>query len=425
MKKLKSIFLVLLMAIMCLVVYYVLIAITDDGENNKSETGNNSAQEENTAGNGTNQNQDNQETQKTSISLVAVGDNFAHESVIESGKQSDGTYNYDFLFDNIRDYIETADIAAIFQTMIIAGNDKGVSGYPSFNTPEEMMTSIDNAGFDVALMASNHSNDMGTVGITDCMSLWNEKSDVLPVGINSDQQESVNIPIMEIKGKKIAVLNYTTNMNKPIANTSEQFMVNYLGALNATTGEVSSSKLSELVINDIKRAEDQADFVIVFPYWGQEYEHAATDTQKAWAKAMTEAGADLIIGARSHYIGEIEEITADNGNKSMCYYSLGNFSSSFNYPNAMVGGMARVTIVFEEDKAYVDTENSGMMPIVTHYTHSEDDVAKITGIYPISLYTSEMASSHGIITRGQVEFDIEIVEKIISDNIKSQYLMRE
>lgn len=425
MKKLKSIFLVLLMAIMCLVVYYVLIAITDDGENNKSETGNNTAQEENTAGNGTNQNQDNQETQKTSISLVAVGDNFAHESVIESGKQSDGTYNYDFLFDNIRDYIETADIAAIFQTMIIAGNDKGVSGYPSFNTPEEMMTSIDNAGFDVALMASNHSNDMGTVGITDCMSLWNEKSDVLPVGINSDQQESVNIPIMEIKGKKIAVLNYTTNMNKPIANTSEQFMVNYLGALNATTGEVSSSKLSELVINDIKRAEDQADFVIVFPYWGQEYEHAATDTQKAWAKAMTEAGADLIIGARSHYIGEIEEITADNGNMSMCYYSLGNFSSSFNYPNAMVGGMARVTIVFEEDKAYVDTENSGMMPIVTHYTHSEDDVAKITGIYPISLYTSEMASSHGIITRGQVEFDIEIVEKIISDNIKSQYLMRE
>lgn len=424
MKKLKSTLLVLLMAIICLMVHYVYIAITDDSHTNTNETMSGTAQEENLAD--TETIPDEQEIEKNTITLVAVGDNFVHDSVIESGKQSDGTYNYDFLFDSIRSYTQDADIAAIFQTMIIAGNDKGVSGYPSFNTPEEMMTAIDNAGFDVALMASNHSNDMGTGAIRDCISMWNEKTDVLPVGINSNEQDSVNISITEVKGKKIAILNYTTNMNKPIGNADEQFMVNYLGALNTETGEVSSTNLSESVINDIKRAEDQADFVVVFPYWGNEYDYSTTDVQKKWAKDMTEAGADLIIGARSHYIGEIEEITSDNGNKSMCYYSIGNFCSSFNYPDAMVGGMARVTIVIEENAVYVDNEDSGIMPIVTHYTYGENDTtAKLTGVYPISMYTSEMASGHGIILRGNVLFSMEIIEKIISDNIEAQYLIRE
>ena len=431
MKKLKSTLLVLLMATISLVAYYFYIAISGDVKSNKSEDdseqrGSIIAEQPTSEQPTSDSNSEPDEAIK--LSLVAVGDNFAHESVINSGKQADGAYNYDFLFADTKKYIESADIAVIFQTMIIAGNDKGVSGYPVFNTPEEMISAIDNAGFDVALMASNHSNDKGTNGIEQCINLWKEKSDVMAVGINASEQESINIPIIEAKGKKIAVLNYTTDMNNPIASASKRYMVNYLGALNPTTGNVSSSKLSESVINDIQRADEQADFVVVFPYWGTEYQYSASDIQKSWAKQMTEAGADLIIGARSHYLGDIEEITADNGNTSMCYYSLGNFCSSFNDGDAMVGGMARVNIVFEKDKAYVDTAASGIMPIITHYSHSKDagdNNAKLIGVYPISEYSSEMASSHGIITRANVGFSMEYIEKIIRDKVKEDYLMRE
>lgn len=426
MKKLKSTLLVLLMAMICLVAYYLYIAVSDDGKSN--EAGKKIAQEDNATDPQQGEVVNNEPEEATTITLVAVGDNFTHESVINSGKQADGTYNYDFLFADTKSFVEAADIAAIFQTMIIAGNDKGVSGYPVFNAPEEMITAIDNAGFDVALMASNHSNDKGTDGIRKCISLWNEKSDVLALGIHDNEQEAVNIPIMEIKGKKIAILNYTTDMNNPIVSSSEQYMVNYLGVLNSATGNVSSARLSESVLNDIRRADDQADFVIVFPYWGTEYEYDASEIQKSWAKLMTEAGADLIIGARSHYIGEIEEITADNGNTSMCYYSLGNFCSSFNDAAAMVGGMARVNIVFDGENAYVDTQNSGIMPIVTQYSHSgnaDDEEARLSGVFPISVYTSEMASSHGIITRAGVNFSMELIDEIINSKIDSKYLMRE
>ncbi len=428
MKKLKSTLLVLLMAMICLSVYYMAGAITGSNTDSKNENESTKPQEETTVSQTAQQPGDDigSENEKVTISLVAVGDNFAHESVIESGKTGDNTYNYDFLFDGIRETVMSADIAAIYQTMIIAGNDNGVSGYPLFNTPEEMMSAIENAGFDLALMASNHTTDMGTAGIKSCIEFWNNHAGVTPLGINASEENSVNIPIVEVKGKRVAVLNYTYGLNKPITDSSLQYMVNYLGTLNSATGEASQSTLSEAVLNDIKRASDQADFVVVFPCWGDEYTYETGAAEKKWAKQMTEAGADLIIGAHTHYIGEVEQITADNGNTAMCYYSLGNFCSSFNNPNTMVGAMAKVNIVFEGENVYVDTETSGIIPLVTHYTHSgNDDMADIVGVYPIDEYTTEMAAKHGIITRGNVEFSMEIIKDIINTNIKPEYLLSE
>lgn len=423
MKKLKSTLLVLLMAVISLIIYYMVIAITGSNSDSKDDDKNTKPQEEITE----NQSVNNID-EKVTISLVAVGDNFAHESVIESGKNDDGTYNYDFLFEGIKDEIMSADISAIYQTMIIAGNDKGLSGYPLFNTPEEMMSAIQNTGFDIALMASNHTTDMGVDGIKSCIELWKKYAGVLPVGINESEESSVNIPIIEVKGKRVAILNYTYGLNKPITSTSDQYMVNYLGALNSATGEASQTTLSEAVLSDIQRASDQADFVVVFPCWGDEYTFETGTVEKKWAKQMIEAGANLIIGAHTHYIGEVEQITADNGNTSMCYYSLGNFCSSFNNPSTMVGALAKVNIVFEGDNVYVDTETSGVIPIVTHYTHSgnaDDEMANIVGIYPISEYTSDMAASHGIITRGNVQFSMDIINDIINTNIKPEYILTE
>ena len=457
MKKLKSFFLVLLMATVCLVIYYMVPALTGapssvtDDTTKEENTGNlnvdNSTEENSTEDNSTEENttEDTQNgtenntgnteepddvvpTDKVTISLVAVGDNFAHESVINSGKQTDGTYNYDFLFEGIKEYVQNADIAAIFQTMIMAGNDKGLTGYPSFNTPVEMMAAIENAGFDVALMASNHSTDKDIPGIKDCLKHWKKYGKVKPVGIYSDKKESENIPIIEVQGKKIAVLNYTYGLNKPIKGKKDQYMVEYLGTLDEKTGVASKTTLATSVITDIQTAETMADYVIVFPYWGDEYTFTTGATEKEWAKKMTEAGADLIIGSHTHYIGEVEEITTDNGNKSLCYYSLGNFCSTFNNPSTMVGAMAKVNIVFDGEEVYIDKEGTGLIPIVTHYTHSgnaDDEAATVVGVYPLSKYTSAMAASHGIKTRGKVAFSLEFVTSLVDEHVDDKYLLEE
>ena len=56
------------------------------------------------------------------VSLVAVGDNLIHNSVLKSGRINDSTYNFDRLFDVMRDDFQEADIAIINQETILGGD---------------------------------------------------------------------------------------------------------------------------------------------------------------------------------------------------------------------------------------------------------------------------------------------------------------
>ena len=54
--------------------------------------------------------------------------------------------------------------------------------------------------------------------------------------------------------------------------------------------------LNPQVLEDISRAKELADIVIVCPHWGTEYSSKISSYQEKWALEMTEAGADVIIG---------------------------------------------------------------------------------------------------------------------------------
>ena len=54
------------------------------------------------------------------------------------------------------------------------------------------------------------------------------------------------------------------------------------------------------------------------------------------ANMMVEKGADLIIGTHPH-TETIEWITSENGNQALCYYSIGNYTSSQDKTATMLG----------------------------------------------------------------------------------------
>jgi poly-gamma-glutamate synthesis protein (capsule biosynthesis protein) len=76
----------------------------------------------------------------------------------------------------------------------------------------------------------------------------------------------------------------------------------------------------EKALQLIHTAEMMADHTIVFAHWGDEYEKIANSNQTELARKFVDAGADLVIGAHSHVIGNSEVYK----NKYI-YYSLGNF----------------------------------------------------------------------------------------------------
>ena len=81
------------------------------------------------------------------LKIMMVGDMLMHLNVTESGFKEDGTKNYDHLFQRILPDIQEADIKIVNEEIVFAGEDMGFSGYPMFNTAEEVGDAEAKAGF--------------------------------------------------------------------------------------------------------------------------------------------------------------------------------------------------------------------------------------------------------------------------------------
>lgn len=340
------------------------------------------------------------------VTLIMVGDILFHTPVAESGVQEDGSYNYDAIFANVKDEIEAADLALVNQEVIIGGKELGISGYPSFNAPYELGDALVNAGFDVILHATNHTLDQGKRGVKNCLSFWlNTYPDIAVVGINESQDAQDNeIYVYEQNGIRIAILNYTYGTNGIALPSDMPYAVNLLE--------------EEKVTADIAKAKEVADFIVVCPHWGTEYQLTPSSEQEKWTRIFLEQGVDLVIGTHPHVIEPIVWVTRDGeenpvvanatgqytwqGTKEdgmLVYYSLGNFvnwtaSSGDGIANRMVGGMAEITIgKNEQGEAFI--LEYGVEPLVCHLTEGANGVTT----YFLSEYTDELADENAIIAQ--------------------------
>lgn len=339
------------------------------------------------------------------VTLVMVGDILLHTPVTESGEQEDGTYNFDALFANVKDEISEADLALVNQEVIIGGEELGISGYPSFNAPYELGDALVDAGFDVVLHATNHALDQGKKGIKNCLSFWEKNYPEMTVlGINESKEAQDTIYVYEQDGIRIAILNYTYGTNGIALPSDMPYAVNLLE--------------EERVTEDIAKAKELADFIVVCPHWGTEYQLTASGEQERWMKIFLENGVDLVIGTHPHVIepivwmtrdGEVMETPVDatadytwqgaGEDGMLVYYSLGNFvnwtsSSGEGIANRMVGGMAEITIgKTEGGEAFIVAY--GVEPLVCHLTEGTNGVTT----YLLSEYTKEQAAENAIIAQ--------------------------
>lgn len=305
------------------------------------------------------------------VDLIAVGDNLYHQKIIDSGKQWNGTRNYDSIYANIKDHIKNADIKVINQEVILTGNPAQWSGYPTFGCPLEAGQAVVNAGFNVITHATNHSWDKGRAGAMESVSFWKSKQGILLTGMYSSWNDYNSTVIGEYNGVKVAFLNYTYGLNGYTLPFDCRYIVKLLNM--------------DLVCSDIQKARKQADIVIVFPHWGEEYTNNPTSAQRSMARQMANAGADLIIGCHPHVIQPLEIITTNGGRKVPCYYSLGNFVSNMPQPERCVEAMAKVRIKKEGKK--VSIESAEALPLV-NYIHASG--TRFT-VYRLSDYTDTLS----------------------------------
>lgn len=310
------------------------------------------------------------------VSIISVGDNIYHDNIIDSGVMEDGSYNYEHIYSKISSEIQAADISIVNQETVFCPEGSTPKGYPVFLTPNEAGDAMVKAGFDVFLMASNHTADNGKDAILHSINLLKGFEGIDYVGINENKEDEDILKIIEQDGIKIALLNYTELTNKALGN-SDKYMLN----------RMTESRLKK----DIKAAKEQADIVMVFPHWGTEYTHNVNSKQKNWTKVMSEAGADIVIGTHPHVIQPVEWVQSSTGHNTLVYYSLGNFVSRQIEGPRLLGGMAK--IVLKKTDEGVKIGYASVVPLMMHY----DQYPSLnTAIYRLEDYNEELAATHGV-----------------------------
>lgn len=316
------------------------------------------------------------------VKIVAIGDMLMHPPVSGLAFKADGSIDYSFIFDPIRDTVQKADIAVVNNEVPMAGNHLGLQNYPNFNVFTELGDAEVATGFNVILNATNHTMDQGVNGALNTLNYWKQYPDITVLGIHETQEARDTLSILEVNGIRIAMLNYAYGSNGGVAWDRPYLL------------DLMTEETREQIRNDLIRAEEEADITIVFPHWGEEYHLQENGNQQAWAAFFTENGADLIIGTHPHCLEPIRTVTAGNGKTSLCYYSLGNYISMQDESISMLGGLAKVTIVKDKDGTRI--ADHGMDYLVTQY---EWDM-NMAYVVRLGDYTEELLSRHGIRTHG-------------------------
>lgn len=341
------------------------------------------------------------ETAPPSVRIVMAGDMLMHERVMESGLQEDGTYNFDHLFTHVENRIQEADLALVNQETILGGTELGLTGYPCFNSPYELGTAEVEAGFDVILHGTNHTLDKGKKGVINCMDFWEQNyPQIAYLGINRSQEIQDNdIYTYEKDGIKIAILNYTYGTNGIKTPSDMPYIVNYMD--------------KEKIISDLKHADELADFTIVCPHWGSEYNLGISSEQKRWTELFLQNGVDLVIGTHPHVIEPVEWVEDENGNRMLVYYSIGNFVNGTSgrgegVMNRCVGGLADVTIGLDENNEAVILDYDAI-PIICHISEGDEYT-----VWYMDEYTQELAQKNHICSQDSA-FSLENCQALVNE----------
>lgn len=348
------------------------------------------------------------------VHIVAAGDNLVQMAVYREASYhaEDGGYNFLPLYENVRDIIEAGDISILNQETIITNGDYEISGDNlNFNSPMELGYDMIDLGFDVFTIANNHILDRGTDGIGSTLDYWDDRcaeNDIVVCGAYRNEEDMSNIRTMTKNGVTFAFLSFAEHLNGYYIPSDSPYRV-------VETHE------TEVIEEQIRKAEEISDCVIVAVHWGLEDTHKVEDEQREFARDMVNWGADVIIGTHSHTAETMEYIEKEGGGRGFVFYSLGNFISAQTDNFNLVGEIADFDIVVDGETNEVSVENVGVIPVINHY---DDGRFSNMRLYPYSMYTDELADSHGVpyAPMGTAkDFGMDVIDRIIEENIPEEF----
>lgn len=177
-----------------------------------------------------------------------------------------------------------------------------------FRAPKTAFTALRAAGVDAVSIANNHILDYGRQGLSDTVDAAREAR--FPVfGAGRDADAAYAPWFTTVRGLRIAVLGMSQ-------------VHDLAGSWRATDTRsgVAMAFDPARATAAVRSARERADLVIVFMHWGIEGNSCPSGEMKTFAGRLSEAGADIVVGAHAH------TLLADGWlGRTYVHYGLGNF----------------------------------------------------------------------------------------------------
>ena len=256
------------------------------------------------------------------------GDILIHRPVLRSAKIADDVYDFDPMFRYMTPYVKAMDYAAINMEF---GIGKGESDYYQpemlFRVPASLVDTVMKTGYTLGLCANNHVSNGSSLSLTE--KTYTERH-FDHIGLRASASERRYL-VKNINGINIGFVNYTYGAKTGTTSLVNYFSTNELDAFYSDMGQLMSAMKA-----------DGAEAIVLYIHWGNEYETKANASQTKMAQKLCEMGVDVIVGGHPHKIQPLELIKAENGNQTVCLYSMGNFLSNQTI-EAMYGGTSATT----------------------------------------------------------------------------------
>ena len=279
------------------------------------------------------------------VSVITTGDALIHSGVFNDAWN--GTdYDFSKQLEYVAPIVQQYDIAYYNQETVFGG--KTPSNYPMFCTPDHLGIDMQEAGFNMVSLATNHSMDTWGDGALHAIEFWKQQENVLTAGMYSSQEDHDEVRVFEKNGITYTLLSYTYGTNGLPVPQGQDYLVNVWPTdlyINDPARDTNYQNYKEVVKADIERVRDKVDVLFVAMHWGVEYTHTPTRYEEDMAKFLADNGVNVVIGAHPHVIQPISKI-----GDTLVIYSLGNFISAQEGENRLVGMLASFDITKTTDK---------------------------------------------------------------------------
>lgn len=311
------------------------------------------------------------------FTLTSLGDTLCHNTQYwDAYNSKTDEYDFSYVYEDIKNYTSSSDITIGSLETTFAGKEKGYSNYPTFNTPDSLATALKDIGVDVVSLAGNHALDYGYSGLCRTIDVF-DNIGLSHLGTYKTAEDQEKILIKDVKGVKIAFINYTYGTNGIPLPFGKEFCVNLID--------------KDFIKKQINQAKEQnVDMIVACMHWGTEYRTTANSEQKDLANFLFENGVDVILGNHPHVLEPMEKktITLQDGTTKDVFvvYALGNFTA---------------------DQRDEITRDSAILNLtITKNSNGKISIDKVNYI-PIYMYKNTNVSTH--------KFKILDIEKTIKD----------